>query len=75
MSVYCCSFSFILAFCTNGSTRLNGGTLRGRVEVCINRTWWSICPNSWSYSEASVVCRQLGFSEYGKLDEKSQNMV
>ena len=31
------------------------------VEVCINNTWGAVCPNSFGESEASVVCRQLGF--------------
>ena len=49
--------------------RLAGGRVEneGRVEICVNRRWSTICSNSfwgfhWDSEEARVTCRQLGFS-------------
>ena len=53
--------------CGNGDLRLRGGTTRyeGRVELCYNETWGTICDGFWSTSDANVACRQLGFADSG----------
>ena len=55
--------------CVEGSIRLSGTDIAnaGRVEVCSNSLWTSVCHNTWDPLDARVVCRELGYSEYGLL--------
>ena len=38
---------------------------RGRIEVCNGTGYDAVCADGWDYADASVVCRELGFSPYG----------
>ena len=53
--------------CNYGDIRLVGGSnqYEGRVEVCINDQWGTVCQDSWSSVDASVICKQLGYATTG----------
>lgn len=60
-----------LELCTDNEVRIVGiqsPSSYGRVEVCVNQTWGTICDSTWNDAAASVVCKEQKFSPYGMTD-------
>lgn len=53
--------------CNHGEVRLqNGSSVReGRVEICLNNAWGTVCSGPKDNSFAAVVCAQMNFEREG----------
>jgi deleted-in-malignant-brain-tumors protein 1 len=55
--------------CATGDIRLRGGSATsGRMEICKNAVWGTVCDDLWGNQDAQVVCRQLGYEPTGSFD-------
>ena len=52
----------------NNDIRVVGGSseLEGRVEICYDNQWGTVCDDLWGTSDAMVACRQLGHTSFGE---------
>ncbi len=60
-------FNAVSGFCNQGDIRLSNGanSREGRVEVCDNRAWGTVCSNGFDVVDATVACIQLGLNGIG----------
>ena len=62
---------FLSVFCNDGDLRLvaSNGSLStdgmGRVEICVEEVWGTICDDMWDNLDAQVACSGLGYSRFG----------
>ena len=64
VSVVCQSMERL---CEEGQVRLvdgpDGRDYEGRMEICIQNHWGTVCDDGFNVEEATVVCWQLGFTD------------
>ena len=67
--------------CVTGSVRLGDaidvvgeGVREGRVEVCVNQAWGTVCDDLFTQNNTDVVCQQLpGFKKEGTYITKPES--
>ncbi len=55
--------------CSDGDIRLVNGSnpLEGRVEVCFNRAWGTVCSSRFDEDDSNIICNQLSLPYSGEL--------
>ena len=65
-----CVLCFVFFFILEGHLRLvdSGNWLwsSGRLEIYMNGVWQTVCDDLFGPTEATVACRQLGFTGYSQ---------
>ena len=61
--IVCVLICDFLLVCVQGDIRLVGGAteFEGRVEVCVDNAWGTVCDDSWGVADGNIVCRQLSY--------------
>ena len=61
VSIYLCTEP---QTCNNGEIRLKDGAVaqEGRIEVCYNNIWGSVCGDGFDFTDAYVACKTISIS-------------
>ena len=59
--------------CEEGEVRMVGGEREGegRVEVCVDGFWGSVCGDGFDQKAAFVICREFGYSKLQTSQHKT----
>ena len=63
----------IVSDCNDGDIRLVSvsNPMSGRVEVCHDGVWGTVCNSNFGLVDAAVACKQLGYSKPGAVNQCS----
>ena len=65
--LYGMPFSSAVIPCTTGDVRLvNGNDFRGRLELCNNEVWGTVCNKALTSNDAETVCNKMQLGSDGE---------
>lgn len=75
--VICQGNTSVLTECEHGDVRLVDGQKmsKGRVEICADGHWASICNTNWGLVETEIVCKQRGLPVSGEQTDKTRQLI
>ena len=69
MQIAKCYILVVTEYCEDGDIQVElnaSGLPIGRVLICQNENWGTLCVDGWSDDDASVVCARLGHPRKGQ---------
>ncbi|GIL85272.1 hypothetical protein Vretifemale_13878 [Volvox reticuliferus] len=61
----------------NGAVRLVAGATpaEGTIQICKGGVWGTVCNDGWDDTDATVVCRQLGYTQGWAVDTTGRTFM